>query len=214
MTNDEASRGREHVLALLARIVAASNPQEPRAVHVPGDDLFARFGRRRGLPIGNLTSQWLATIYLDPVDHLVSDRLGLGYVRYGDDMVAFADGKPALRRALREIRRALAALRLRVHPVRCRLLPVAEGTLFLGFQVFPRRRRLDPGNVRRFRRRLAGLRRALARRCVRPQEVTPRIRAWIAHAAHADTVRLRGRVLTARLPALARSGRSARTHGP
>ena len=51
-------------LALASRIIDASNPQEPVHAYFPGDDLFAPFGRPRGLPIGNLTSQVFANIYL------------------------------------------------------------------------------------------------------------------------------------------------------
>ena len=51
----------------------------------PGDDLFTPSERRRGLPLGNQTSQFFANVYLDPLDHFVTDRLGLGYVRYVDD---------------------------------------------------------------------------------------------------------------------------------
>jgi hypothetical protein len=44
-------------LALLDKIVDGSNAQEPVNLHFPGDDLFTPFESRRGLPIGNLTSQ-------------------------------------------------------------------------------------------------------------------------------------------------------------
>ena len=50
----------QRTLAVLDRIVDASNPQEPVHLYYPGDDLFTPFERRRGLPIGNLTSQLFA----------------------------------------------------------------------------------------------------------------------------------------------------------
>ena len=49
-------------LALLDLIVDSSNPQEPVNLYFTGDDLFAPFARRRGLPIGNLTSQFFANL--------------------------------------------------------------------------------------------------------------------------------------------------------
>ncbi len=56
-------------------------------VYFPGDDLFART-RPRGLPIGNLTSQFFAIIFLDPLDHFVKEQLGVpAYIRYVDDFV-------------------------------------------------------------------------------------------------------------------------------
>jgi RNA-directed DNA polymerase len=54
-------------------------------VYFPGDDLFAPL-RPRGLPIGNLTSQFWANVYLNPFDHFVKRVLRCpGYVRYVDD---------------------------------------------------------------------------------------------------------------------------------
>ena len=55
-------------LALADRIIDASNPQEPVLLHFPGDDLLTPLARRRGLPIGNLTSQLFANLYLDGLD--------------------------------------------------------------------------------------------------------------------------------------------------
>ena len=49
-------------LALMDTIVDGSNPQEAVNLYFPGDDLFAPQARRRGLPNGNLTSQWFANI--------------------------------------------------------------------------------------------------------------------------------------------------------
>ncbi|HMB07556.1 MAG TPA: reverse transcriptase/maturase family protein [Isosphaeraceae bacterium] len=72
-----------HVLWLVDRIIDHSNPQDPVLAWFPGDDLFTPIERRRGLPLGNQTSQFFANVYLDPLDHFVTDRLGLSYVRYG-----------------------------------------------------------------------------------------------------------------------------------
>ena len=72
---------------------------------VPGDDLFTPSERRRGLPIGNQTSQFFANVYLDPLDHFVKDRLGLSYVRYVDDFLVFADDKRRLHEVREQIER-------------------------------------------------------------------------------------------------------------
>ena len=62
-------------LALADRIIDGSNPQEPVNCYYPGDDLFTPYGRRRGLPIGNLTSQFFANVYLDGLDHFCKEVL-------------------------------------------------------------------------------------------------------------------------------------------
>ncbi len=57
-------------LSLIDKIIDNSNEQEPRNNWFDGDDLFTPFERRRGLPIGNLTSQFFANVYLDEIDLL------------------------------------------------------------------------------------------------------------------------------------------------
>jgi len=78
-------------LALLDLVVDGSNAQEPVDRYFDGDDLFAPFRHRRGLPIGNLTSQFFANVYLDGFDHFVSEVLRAPYVRYVDDFALFHD---------------------------------------------------------------------------------------------------------------------------
>ena len=66
------------VLDLAGRIIDGSNPQELVNSYFPGDDLFAPFERRRGLPLGNQTSQFFANVYLDPLDQRISRELRPG----------------------------------------------------------------------------------------------------------------------------------------
>jgi retron-type reverse transcriptase len=74
------------VLDLAARIIDGSNPQEEAAAYFPGDDLFTPSERRRGLPLGNQTSQFFANVYLNSLDYFVRQQLRPGgYVRYVDD---------------------------------------------------------------------------------------------------------------------------------
>jgi hypothetical protein len=71
-----------------------------------GDDLLTTSERRRGIPIGNQTSQFFANVYLDPLDHFLKDRLGIkGYVRYVDDFLVFSDDK----RHLADVREGIRA---------------------------------------------------------------------------------------------------------
>ena len=123
--------------------------------YFPGDDLFTPGERRRGIPIGNQTSQFFANVYLDPLDHFVKDRLGIkGYVRYVDDFLVFSDDKRHLADVREQIRDFLVGLRLRLHPTKSVIFPVKEGIRFLGYRVFPTHRLLPKENVRRFRRRV------------------------------------------------------------
>ena len=68
-----------HVLWLLDLIVDSSNPQEYVHEYFEGDDLLTSLNRRRGIPIGNLTSQFFANIYLNGFDHFVKEDLKCCY---------------------------------------------------------------------------------------------------------------------------------------
>jgi retron-type reverse transcriptase len=135
------------VLWLVGRIIDHSNPQEPVQDWFPGDDLFTPGQRRRGIPIGNQTSQFFANVYLDPLDHFAKDRLQVGgYVRYVDDFLVFADDKKQLADVQRRIAEFLTRLRLRLHPTKNVVFPVRQGIGSLGYRVFPMHRPPAPKN--------------------------------------------------------------------
>lgn len=80
------------VMWLVEQIIDGSNSQEVIQHCFPDDNLFTSLERRRGIPIGNQTSQFFANVYLDPLDHFVKDWLGIkGFVRYVDDFLVFSD---------------------------------------------------------------------------------------------------------------------------
>ena len=183
------------VLALARTIVEHSNPQPPSISYFPGDDLFTPYERRRGLPIGNLTSQFWANVYLDPLDHHFRDELGVpGYIRYVDDFLVFSNDKACLTALRREAEAKLAALRLRLHERKRRIFPVSEGIPFLGFRVYPHNRKLLAASVKRARRPLARLTEEYQRGDTSMDAVQRSVRAWIAHAAHGNTSGLRRRL--------------------
>jgi retron-type reverse transcriptase len=175
-------------LTLADRIIDGSNPQEEAVAYFPGDDLFTPYERRRGLPLGNQTSQFFANVYLNGLDHFVKRELRPGrYVRYVDDFILFGDDKRTLGGMRRAVDDYLCALRLRLHSGKSRVYRTADGVTFLGWRLFPGRARLVRPNAVRFRRRL----REMARGEAPWDEVRQRVLAWIAHAAHGDTWRLR-----------------------
>ena len=195
-------------LALADRIIDGSNPQDPVLLHYPGDDLFTPVERRRGLPIGNLTSQFFANVYLDGLDHFCKEVLRApGYLRYVDDVALFHDDPAQLEAWRYRIAHFLEGRRLRLHPRKTLIVETGEPAEFLGFVLLAGGwRRLPEGNVRRFRNRLRGLRDRWGHGRVTREDVDRRVGAWVAHAEHADTWRLRraifrdGEVLPSREP--------------
>jgi retron-type reverse transcriptase len=177
----------------LAGVIIAHSPlpEEPPTLF-PGDDLFTHAERRRGLPIGNQTSQFFANVYLDPLDHFVKQELRLpGYIRYVDDFVAFAPSKQALVRARVAVADFLAGLRLRLHPTKNAIFPVRQGIRFVGYRVWPTHVKLPAQNVHRFRRRLRHLAYRYFQHEIDWPELACRVTSWFGHACQADTWRLR-----------------------
>ena len=110
---------------MLDRIVDGANPREPVRRYYPGDDLFTPYERRRGLPIGNLTSQLFSNVYLDRFDHFVTDVLRASYLRYVDDFALFADDPVRLEAWRVRAGRFLEGRRLSLHPAKTRVAPAA-----------------------------------------------------------------------------------------
>ena len=160
----------------------------------PGDDLFA-VNRPRGLPIGNLTSQFWANCYLNGFDHFIKRDLKCkGYVRYVDDFLLFADDKQALHAWHAALRERLAALRLTIH-AHAQPRPVSEGIPFLGFIVYPTHRRVKPRKVVHYRRNLRSQLAKYRDGELDQQAVQASVQGWLNHVQYGDTWGLRVAVL-------------------
>ena len=111
----------------------------------------------RGVPIGNLTSQYFANHYLSGLDHFIKERLKIrAYVRYMDDLVLWHDDKEELKQARRSIQiYLLEKLKLELKPPL--LNNCGRGLPFLGYIVFPYDVRLSLRSRRRFVKKLRQL---------------------------------------------------------
>jgi len=164
-------------------------------VYFPGDDLFAAL-RPRGLLIGNLTSQFWANVYLNPFDHFVKRELRCpAYLRYVDDFLLFAKDKTSLWGMLERIELFLMKYRLTIHPG-SHPRPVAEGISFLGFIVYPQRRRLKRRKVVHFQRRLKRLIADYQTGIIDREKLDASVQGWINHARYGNTEGLQKKVLS------------------
>ncbi len=111
----------------------------------------------RGVPIGNLTSQYFANHFLSGLDHYIKEQLRIkAYVRYMDDMVSWHDDKEELKKARKAISRYVE------NELQCRLKPSllnfsSRGLPFLGYVVLPYDLRLTLNSRRRFVRKMNAL---------------------------------------------------------
>ncbi len=191
--------GDKPTLALMDNILegGAHLPHEPFALKFfPDDDLFAAL-RPRGLPIGNLTSQFWANVYLNPLDHYIKRELKCGgYVRYVDDLLLFGNDKTQLHAWRHELATYAARLRLTLHEKQAVVFPVRVGIPFLGFRVYPDHRRLKRRNGIAFQRKLKWLCAQLAHGEIEMAQFTASVNGWLAHVQHGDTYGLRRAVLS------------------
>lgn len=179
-------------LWLIDTIIDCSNLQESVLDYFPGDDLLTPLYRRRGLPIGNLTSQFFANLYLNGFDHFVKEQLKVQkYLRYVDDFALFYDDRLFLAEARYAIEDYLAKLRLTIHPIKSQLFETCYGANFVGFRVLPDRIRVRNDNLRRSRHRLRQLQQSYSRGSTTIEELIQRLKSWEAHLLHGDTYQLR-----------------------
>lgn len=182
-------------LWLIDLIIDQSNEQIPVIEYFPGDSLLTPLERKRGLPIGNLTSQSFANIYLNPFDHFIKEQLKVSkYVRYVDDFALFSDDPIFLADCRTALEEYLAQFRLKIHPIKSQLFETKQGGNFMGFRVFPHTIRVRTENLRRGRRRLRRLKRDTIQGKIDSSHVMRSLNSWFAHLAHGDTWHLRQQI--------------------
>ena len=153
----------------------------------------------KGLPIGNLTSQFFANLYLNEMDYFI--KFGLRekcYIRYMDDFLVFGNEKKHLHKIKDEVKSFLEnKLGLNIHPKKNTIFPVRTGIGFLGFHIFKEYRRLKKGNIRLFLARMKRFRGLLRQGLMTIGEISHSLGCWLAHASYGNTLSLADRVLSA-----------------
>ena len=157
-----------------------------------GDNLFTPVKRKKGLPIGNLTSQFFANIYLNDFDHYVKEVLRAGYyIRYCDDFVIFDNSRAWLNQVKFQIKDYLGKLRLRLHVNKSRVFRTSDGVDFLGYRIYPDRMLVRKTIVKRYRRKLRRMAIDYENGKMELREINNSIQSWIGHVKHADSYKLR-----------------------
>ena len=146
----------------------------------------ASWPRPKGLPIGNLTSQFWANVHMNPVDHFIKRTLRCpGYVRYVDDLLLFSDSKKELHTwqecVSEKLFQRYLCLHEGAHP-----RPVTEGIPFLGFVIYPYRVRLKRRKGVYYRRKLKKLLSA----GVDYETLAVSIQGWLNHTRYGNTAGL------------------------
>ena len=164
-----------------------------------------------GLPIGNLTSQLWANVYLHELDLFVKHQLReKHYVRYMDDFLFIHHDKAHLQRVRIQIEQFLLdSLHLKTN-AKTQIFPVAaiggRAIDFLGYRIWATHRKIRKSSIGRISRTMRRLSKWYAKGKIDMDRVRQSVVSWIQHAKHANTYGLRKVLMRAH--AFARS----RTH--
>jgi retron-type reverse transcriptase len=196
-------------LWLIDTIIDNSNPQEPTLDYFPSDTLLSPLHHRRGLPIGNLTSQFFANIYLNGFDHFIKETLKVPkYLRYMDDFALFSNDPDFLATARHALETYLDTLRLKIHPIKSQLFTTQQGANFVGFRVIPTNKilpkpvriRIAPRCLRRIKRRIRLMQKDFTFGGISLDQIHLSMQSWSAHFNHGDTWHLQNQLFSPLAP--------------
>ena len=151
----------------------------------------------KGIPIGNLTSQLFANVYLNELDYFVRHALRIKYYfRYMDDFVILHESQERLYEIKGEIKKFLkTSLKLEVHPKKQSVCPVSDGIDFLGYRIFYSHRLVRKSNIKRFVKRMKTLGKMYQLGLVPFDKIRASINSWLGYVSHADSFGLRKMLL-------------------
>lgn len=154
-----------------------------------------------GIPLGNLTSQTFANIYLNELDRFVKHALkAKHYVRYMDDFVIIHHDKRQLHEWRQQIERYLnKSLRLKTNS-KTQVFPISTSNGrsldFLGYRIYSSHRLLRKCSVKRIKAKLKQFHKGFSAGSKSLCEINQSIQSWLGHASHANTHNLKKTLLS------------------
>lgn len=151
----------------------------------------------KGMPLGNLTSQFFANVYLSELDYFVKHKLKVKYyLRYVDDFVILYYSKRILKNYKNKINKFIKEnLKVELHPEKSKIKAICCGVSLLGFRVFYYHKLLRKSNIRKFLKRFLQLREKYLKKIIDFEAISEFLTGWFGYAMHANTHGLRGKIL-------------------
>jgi retron-type reverse transcriptase len=140
-----------------------------------------------GLPLGNVTSQLLANLYLNELDQFCKRKLSLKlYARYMDDFVAIIKTKEKAK----EIKRLMTQfvnekLDLKMNQRKTKIFPLKQGVNMVGYKIWTTHRLLRNSSKKRIKQKLSKFKRLLIEGKITKEKVEQILNSWKGHADHA-----------------------------
>ncbi|MBS3142436.1 helix-turn-helix domain-containing protein [Candidatus Woesearchaeota archaeon] len=150
----------------------------------------------KGMPLGNLTSQFFANVYLNELDQFVKHKLRVKYyIRYVDDFAILHHSRKVLEEYKRKIDVFIReSLDLKLHPDKSQVLKLEKGISFLGFRVFYYHKLLVKKNMRKFEKKMEQMKHEYRDDKLEREKVIEKFEGWLAYASHANTYKYRKRI--------------------
>ena len=151
----------------------------------------------RGIPLGNLTSQFFANVFLNELDHFVKQKLNAKYyIRYVDDFVILHESPEVLREYMKEIDSFLRDnLDLELHPDKSKIIPMSKGTDFLGMRIFLHHKLIKERNLRKFYKKLNLLTLQYDTGATNYDTIYDSLEGWAAYVNNANTHKLKKKIM-------------------
>ncbi len=145
------------------------------------------------MPLGNLTSQFFANIYLNELDKYVKHKLKAKYyIRYVDDFVILHQSKQVLKEYKDKISLLLREeLDLKLHPDKSRILKLEKGISFLGFRIFYYHKILVKKNIHKFENKIKQMKKDYNINKIDREKIIEKYEGWTAYAKNANTYKYR-----------------------
>lgn len=152
-------------------------------------------GTSVGIPIGNLTSQTFANIYLNEFDKFIKHELKIKkYVRYMDDFIILEESKEKIHVFLKKIEEFLVSrLRLKLNH-KTKISPIFKGIDFVGYNHFINRTNLRRSTWVRQKKKIKNLFKKLENGKITKEIVCKTLYSILGHISHADTWRLKTKI--------------------
>ncbi len=144
------------------------------------------------MPLGNLTSQFFANVYLNELDYFVKHVLKARYyIRYVDDFVIPHTSKEQLNRWREQINNFLKEkLKLELHPQKSSVRSLSKGIDFVGFRNFYHHKLIRKRNIRKMEKKIL----LFSKRGETYRSIMESFQGWQAYAKWADTLKLRRKI--------------------
>ena len=147
---------------------------------------------RIGMPLGNMTSQFFANLYLNNFDQFVKKRLKMKYyLRYVDDFVILHKDKKVLEDCKNKISKYLMHLNLELHPDKSKIYPLYHGVNLLGFKAFYHYKLVRKRNIKIFLKKLDEFEKEYKKGYLPKSILLEKIQGWFAYSEWGNSFKLR-----------------------